>query len=980
MRKSFKKFITFALSAAMAVTGVSGTSFASAATKTNEGGAVTASSTNEVETPDNPSPYTDLSASEIISEMGTGWNLGNTLDGHNDYAVSETAWQSAKTTKSFIKYVHDAGFNTIRIPATWGNMINDDYSINEEWMNRVQDVVDYATAEDMYVVLNIHHDGADNASSSSAGYGEDGYSHGWLDITSDDETVWNGVKTKFAGVWKTIAERFKNYDEHLILESMNEVYVHGQGWTADEESIAKQNKKINELNQIFVDTVRATGSNNAKRWLTVNSLNTNIKYALENYSTNFELPKDSVSGKLMVTVHDYDAYNRDSVNEAVSGSYASQFKQLKSKFVDNGVPVLVDEYGFQTKIIPDSRACKFEGVNYLAKKYGMVVVAWDNNGAGSGESFRILNRYFNKPYSVKTVSAIMRGYFVDTEAPEYRFAASDGELAITKMTSISTDTDDVTLKVGEKKQITATTEPSGNNDVVLWKSDDSSVASVYNGKITATGVGTTTIYAYSQADAYDSSTTTKIEKAIKVTVAKTDLEKATTAIATDFDSYKLEENQSAFINAIAKAADGSVNGAAIRYSSSNEKIATVSRNGKIVATGTGVAVISVISADGFEKSINVTVGSVTESAYETNLGLRLYYFDEAANAYNYTDVATDRVTVKSDGEYTLTIDAAKDLNDAAKKALADANGNACINHIASLYITDADVVSQKLTKSQIQSGNIVFKKFVVNDTKELDITNTDAKSVMSGTTFDTGNPLNVWDGSVISSGIESKTSSEGAQYLDFTSDIGSVTKISVTFTLSGLSSVAAAQDEEKPDSKLDEDDDNTSKSDDSNNNDNNNNNNNSGDNSNTNTTEAKSVKVGSVTYKYIKSSNKITGVEYASNSKKASLKTVSIPATIKVGKTTYKVVKVSNSVFKNAKKLTTVTIGANVKEIGKDVFNGCTKLKSVKVNSKVVTKVGTNTFKKTASKLVIKVPSSKLSSYKKLFKGKGQSKKAVIKK
>ena len=638
------------------------------------------------------------------------------------------------------------------------------------------------------------------------------------------------------------------------------------------------------------------------------------------------------------------------------------------------MPVLVDEYGFQTKIIPDARACKFEGVNYLAKKYGMVVVAWDNNGAGSGESFRILNRYFNKPYSVKTVSAIMRGYFVDTEAPQYRFDASDGELAITKITSVKTDADDVTLKVGEKKQITATTEPAGNNDVVLWKSDDSSVASVYNGKITATGVGTTTIHAYSQADAYDSSTTTKVEKTIKVTVEKTDLAKATTAITTDFDSYKLEEKQSAFINAIAKAADGSANGAAIRYSSSNEKIATVSRNGKIAATGTGVAVISVITADGFEKSINVTVGSVTESAYETNLGLRLYYFDEAANSYNYTDVATDRVAVKADGEYTLTIDADKDLNDIAKKALADANGNACINHIASLYIMDADVASQKLTKSQIQSGNIIYKKFVVNDTKEIEITNKEAKSVMSGTTFDTGNPLNVWDGSVISSGIESKTSSEGAQYLDFASDLGSVKRISVTFTLSGLSSMAASKDDEQPDSKLDEDDDNPNK------NDNSNNGSNDNKNDNTNTSEAKNVKIGNVTYKYIKSSNKITGVEYASNSKKASLKTVSIPATITVGKTKYKVVKISNSVFKNAKKLTTVTIGSNVKQIGKDVFNGCTKLKSVKVNSKVITKVGANTFKKTASKLVIKVPSAKLSSYKKIFKGKGQSKKAVIKK
>lgn len=980
MRKSFRKFMTFALTAAMAVTSISSVNFVSAATKTNEGGAVIATSTSEVETPDNPSPYTELSSNEIIADMGTGWNLGNTLEGHNDYAPGELVWQGAKTTKSFIKYVHDAGFNTIRIPVTWGNMINADYSINEEWMSRVQDVVDYATAENMYVVLNIHHDGADNAASSEAGYGEPGYSHGWLDITPEDETIWSGVKTKFAGVWKTIAERFKNYDEHLILESMNEVYIHGQGWTEDTASISKQNKRINELNQIFVDTVRATGSNNVKRWLTVCALNTNIKYALGNYETRFELPKDSVSGKLMVTVHDYDAYNKESVNESKAESYANQFMQLKNKFVDKGVPVLIDEYGFQAKMYPEARACKFEGVNYLAKKYGMVMVAWDNNGAGSGETFRLLNRYFNKPYSVKSVSGIMRGYFVDTEAPVYKFDASDGELAITKITAISTDTEDLTLKVGEKKQIAVTTEPAGNNDVVLWKSDDSSVAAVYNGQVVAKGVGSTTVYAYSQADAYDNSITQKVEKAIKVTVTKSDLEKPTTAISTDFDTYKLEEKQAAFLNASAKASDGSANAAALRFTSSNEKVATVSPNGKIVAIGSGMAVISIISADGFEKNVNITVGSVTEGAYETNIGLRLYYFDEAANTYNFTDVASDKITVKSDGEYTLTIDAQKDFNDAAKKALSDANGNPCINHIAALYITDADVISQKITKSQIQNGKIVFKKFVVNDNKEIPITNTTAKSVMSGTTFDTGNPLNVWDGSVVSSGIETKTSSEGAQYLDFTSDIGSVTKVSVTFMLSGLSTVAASADDDKqPDSKLDEDDDNPvsndngSTGDDNNSGDDNNNNN-------TNTEVVEKVKLGSVTYKFIIKANKTDSVEYFSNSKKSSVKTVSIPSTIKVGSVKYKVVKISNSAFKNAKKLTKVTIGSNVKEIGKDVFNGCTKLNSIKVNSKVVSKVGTNAFKKTASKLVIKVPSSKISSYKKIFKGKGQSKKAVIKK
>lgn len=784
MRKSLKKIMTFALSAAMLVTGVSSAGTADAATKTNEGGAVTAASTNEVETPDNPSAYTDMSATEIIADMGTGWNLGNTMDGHNDNTPGETAWQGAKTTKSFIKYVHDAGFNTIRIPVTWGNMINADYSINEGWMSRVQDIVDYAAAENMYIILNIHHDGADNASSSSAGYGEDGYNHGWLDITPDDETAWNGVKTKFAGVWKTIAERFKNYDEHLILESMNEVYIHGQGWTQDAESISKQNKRINELNQIFVDTVRATGSNNAKRWLTLCAVNTNIKFAVGNYDTSFELPKDSVSGRLMVTVHDYDGYSRDSVDESKANSYADQFKKLKNKFVDNGVPVLIDEYGFQAKFIADVRACKYEGVNYLAKKYGMVPVAWDNNGAGSGESFRLLNRYFNKPYSVKSVSAIMRGYFVDTQVPVYRFSASDGELAITKMTAINADTENVSLKVGEKKNISVTTEPAGNNDVVLWKSDDSGIAAVYNGQITAKGVGQTTVYAYSQADAYDNSMADKVEKAIKVTVTKADIKNQTAAIQTDFDTYKLEDNQEAFLNAYAKAADGSKNGAALSFSSSDEKVATVSSNGKIVATGSGNAVITITSADGIVKTVDVSVN-------------------------------------------------------------------------------------------------------ITNPSEEI-----------------------------------------------------------------------------KPDSKLDENDDAPSTNDNTNN----------GGNSDN---EVSSFKSGNVTYKVVKAGSTVS---YESNTKKASIKTVNIPSTVKYAGKTYKVVKIADSAFKNSKKLTSVTIGANIKEIGKDAFNGCSKLNSIKVTSKAVTKVGANAFKNTTSKLVIKVPSSKLSSYKKIFNAKGQSKKAVIKK
>ena len=147
----------------------------------------------------NPLPFRVLSANEMIAEMGTGWNLGNTMDGHSGHIPNETLWQDDKTTQALIDAVHDLGFNTVRIPITWGEMIEDDYSINDKWMSRVQDIVDYCIAQDMYVIINIHHDGADQS--------------GWLDIsTKDVEKLYE----KFAGVWNSIATRFKDYDEHLI--------------------------------------------------------------------------------------------------------------------------------------------------------------------------------------------------------------------------------------------------------------------------------------------------------------------------------------------------------------------------------------------------------------------------------------------------------------------------------------------------------------------------------------------------------------------------------------------------------------------------------------------------------------------------------------------------------------------------------------------------------------------------------------------
>ena len=130
-------------------------------------------------------PFRDLAADVIVEEMGTGWNLGNTMDGHTGFTPLETLWQPYVTTKELITAVHDAGFNTVRVPVTWGNMIDDEngYAINEMWMARVQEIVDYCVSQDMYCIINLHHDGADQA--------------GWLRVGAEDIAP---VQEKFAAV------------------------------------------------------------------------------------------------------------------------------------------------------------------------------------------------------------------------------------------------------------------------------------------------------------------------------------------------------------------------------------------------------------------------------------------------------------------------------------------------------------------------------------------------------------------------------------------------------------------------------------------------------------------------------------------------------------------------------------------------------------------------------------------------------------
>lgn len=351
---------------------------------------------------DTAKKWTELDQTQITEAMGLGWNLGNQLEASSGGLPSETCWGNPEVTKELIDTVKAQGFKTVRIPVSYLDMIGDgpDYKIDTDWLDRVQEVVDYVVDNDMFAIVNMHGDGY---------YTVD---HSWL-LCAEDDDKQTEIKDKYSKVWTQIADRFKDYDQHLIFESMNEEFNNDYG-KPDEKAY----DNINAYNQIFVDSVRATGSNNEKRWLLLPGWNTNIEYtAGDDY--NFKIPTDKgckADGKrIMISVHYYDPFNftidENKTAKTQWGKYAvknydnwgqedyvdSQMALLNEKFVSQGYPVVIGEFGAQDKTekFADYNEFRRYWSEYLikaAKKNGVVCVYWDN-GYNGNKGFGIINRF-----------------------------------------------------------------------------------------------------------------------------------------------------------------------------------------------------------------------------------------------------------------------------------------------------------------------------------------------------------------------------------------------------------------------------------------------------------------------------------------------------------------------------------------------------------------------------------------------------------
>ena len=700
-------------------------------------------------------PFRELRADEMVREMGNGWNLGNTMDGHTGFTPSETLWQNVETTQGLMKTLHDIGFNTVRVPVTWGTMIDDEnnYQIDEAWMSRVQDIVDYCVNMNMYVIINVHHDGAEQA--------------GWLHIAAEDL---DPVKEKYAAVWQQIAERFKDYDEHVIFESMNEVT--GEGTTVAEDTAI-----ICDFNQIFVDTVRATGSNNAYRWLSVPGRYTNI-YNTTDPSAGFELPTDTVENRLFVAVHYYD-WNFGLLENAQTNDFSDQkvaelsqdFQRLTDTFTSQNIPVILGEYGAINKNNTENRAYHMEVVTRMCQQSGVVPCYWDQGwydlSMEPDYSFTLIDRATYAQVYPEIISAMMRGLFLSGPGD---YSDIERSPVIKEITDLGSYKGTFLLHMGEVERIDLSdrVDKLAFNDVILWKSADETVATVnpdvatdvWAAYIHAAGIGNTVITAYSQSG--------KAVLEIPVEVRAAVTENPCTGITVEQNAYTMTAGESLYLNAAMEPADTD---AFLTYRASDPSVVTVSKIGKLVAKGKGSAYIIITSSDGMTCVVPVTVEE-SEISKEISLALNVYFNDSAHNYYS--NEYGSAISISEDGRYTLSFDCAQDLSSAAGEA-----GVTGLNDLTAIYIKDHSVTLGRAQKSPLVSCDIYYDSIKV-DGVEFEVNMDGPKSALKASgILDTNDPINSWDGSVI------EEVSVSNHVLNFTG-VTNPQKVEVTFTISNL--------------------------------------------------------------------------------------------------------------------------------------------------------------------------------------------------
>ncbi|RCW42458.1 glycoside hydrolase family 5 protein [Paenibacillus prosopidis] len=334
-------------------------------------------------------PMREITTMELVKEMGIGINLGNTFESRGDWISGnsvtsyETAWGSPIITEEMIKGYANEGFGVLRIPVTWSNMMGEDYTINPDYMARVKEVVDWALGSGMYFILNIHSDSLFEKFP-----------------TEKEESM-----SKYTRIWTQVADSFKNYDDHLMLESFNEEGVWPDLWNVygtDDTNKEKAYTLLNEINQTFVDIVRGSGGNNKRRHLLIAGYTTDIERTVDKL---YKMPNDP-QNRCAVSIHYYTPPTFAIIDEDVSWGKAraewgtdEDFVELnklmdkaKTHFIDKGIPVIMGEFGVATKNkTPEMIRLYLTSVAKAAYSRGITPVLWDVTNV-------IYNRYTYEMY------------------------------------------------------------------------------------------------------------------------------------------------------------------------------------------------------------------------------------------------------------------------------------------------------------------------------------------------------------------------------------------------------------------------------------------------------------------------------------------------------------------------------------------------------------------------------------------------------
>jgi endoglucanase len=322
----------------------------------------------------------NITTTELINQMGLGINLGNTMEAVSPWvnnptiASLETSWGSPRITKSIIEGYKAAGFKTLRIPVAWSNLMDmSTYTINPNLLNRVQEIVDWTLEAGMYAIINLHWDG------------------GWI---ANFPTEYNESMRRYTRIWEQVAGRFKDYNDYLLFESQNEELGWDSVWnkwggTGASNMAGKRRayELVNDINQTFVNIIRASGGNNPYRHLLIAGYHTNIDNTCDPL---FKMPNDPVN-RMAIKVHYYDPFGFTHLTQNESWAQATwtwgstadfshlnrELDKMVTNFINKGIPVVIGEYGMAKQGVTQEQITHYTlEVTKAMYSRGMLPLLW----------------------------------------------------------------------------------------------------------------------------------------------------------------------------------------------------------------------------------------------------------------------------------------------------------------------------------------------------------------------------------------------------------------------------------------------------------------------------------------------------------------------------------------------------------------------------------------------------------------------------